>query len=66
MSSRQLTHIKSDLLVMGLNFSINSKTLPNKDIIVTMEDAVKDLEKEEVDAISLLEKRLHLKTNFLI
>ena len=51
---------------MGLNFSINSKTLPNKDIIVTMEDAVKDLEKEEVDAISLLEKRLHLITNFLI
>ena len=66
MSSRQLTHIKSDPLVMGLNFSINSKTLPNKDIIVTMEDAVKDLEKEEVDAISLLEKRLHLITNFLI
>ena len=66
MSSRQLTHIKSDLLVTGLNFSINSKTLPNKDIIVTMEDAVKDLEKEEVDAISLLEKRLHLITNFLI
>ena len=35
----------------GLNFSITSKTLPNKDIIATIEDAVKDLEKEEADTI---------------
>ena len=41
MSSRQLTHIETDLLAKGLNFSINSKTLPNKDMIVTIEDAVK-------------------------
>ena len=33
------------------NFSIPSKTLPNKDIITTVEDAVKDLEKEEGDTI---------------
>ena len=51
MSSRQLAHIKTDLLVKGLNFSINSKTLSNKDIIATIEDTAKDLEKEETDTI---------------
>ena len=51
MSSRQLTHIETDLLAKGLNFSITSKTLPNKDIVATIEDAVKDLEKEEADTI---------------
>ena len=51
MSSRQLTHIETDHLAKGLNFSITSKTLPNKDIIDTIEDAVKDLEKEEADTI---------------
>ena len=51
MSSRQLTHIETDLLTKHLNFSITSKTLPNKDIIATVEDAVKDLEKEEADTI---------------
>ena len=50
-SSRQLTHIETDLLAKDLNFSITSKTLPNKDIIATVEDAVKDLEKEEADTI---------------
>ena len=45
MSSRQLTHIETNLLAKGLEFSITSKTLPNKDIIATIEDAVKDLEK---------------------
>ena len=44
-SSRQLTHIETDLLGKGLNFSITSKTLPNEDIIATAEDAAKDLEK---------------------
>ena len=51
MSSRQLTHTKTDLLAKGLNFSITSETLPNKDFIATIEDAVKDLEKEEADTI---------------
>ena len=51
MSSRQLTHIDNDLLAQGHNFSITSQTLPNKDIIATIEDAVKDLEKEEADTI---------------
>ena len=46
MSSRQLTHIEIDLVAKGLNFSITSKTLPNKDIIATAEDAVKDLGKK--------------------
>ena len=49
MSCRQLTHIKTNLLAKDLNFSITSKTLPNKDIIATIEDEVKDLEKEEVN-----------------
>ena len=53
MSSRQLAHIKIDLLMKGLKFSITSKTLPNKDIIIIaiIEDAIKDLEKEEADMI---------------
>ena len=51
MSSRQLTHIETGLLAQGLNFSITSKTLPNKDIIAAVEHAVKDLEKEEADTI---------------
>ena len=51
MSSRQLTHIESNLLAKDLNFSITSKTMPNKDIIATIENAVKDLEKEEDDTI---------------
>ena len=51
MSSRQLTHIETNLLAKDLNFSITSKTLPNKDIIATVEDAVRDLEKEEADTI---------------
>ena len=51
MSSRQLTHIETDVLAKGLNFSMTFKALPNKDIIATVEDAVKDLEKEEADTI---------------
>ena len=51
MSCKKLTHIETDLLAKGLNFSVTSKTLPNKDIIATVEDAVKDLEKEEADTI---------------
>ena len=35
----------------GFNFSITSTTLPNKDIIASIGDAVKDLEKEESDTI---------------
>ena len=50
-SSRQLTLIETSLLAKGLNFSITSKTLPNKDIIATIEDAVKDYQKEEADTI---------------
>ena len=49
--SRQLTHIKTELLTKGLKFSITSKTLHNKDIIATVENAVKDYEKEETDTI---------------
>ena len=47
----ELTHIETDLFAKGLNFSITSKTLPYKDIIATVEDTVKDLEKEEADTI---------------
>ena len=41
MPTRQLTHIETDLLEKSFNFSITSKTLPNKDIIATIEDASK-------------------------
>ena len=51
MSSRQLAHIETGLLVKGLNFSIISNTLPNEDTISTIADAVNDLKKEETDPI---------------
>ena len=51
MSSRQLNHIETDLLAKGLNFSITSKTLHSKDIIISVKYAVKDLEKKEADTI---------------
>ena len=47
-SSRQLTHIETDLLTNSLNFSITSKTLPNKNIVATIEDAVTDFEKKRL------------------
>ena len=58
MSSRQLqlTHNETDL-AEGLNFSITSKTLPNKDIITTIEDAIKDLEKEKADIHDLCQSK---------
>ena len=43
--------LETDLLAKGLNFSITSKILSNKDIIATTEEAVKDIEKEEADTI---------------
>ena len=46
MSSRQLTHIKTDFLAKGINLLITSKMLPIKDIIATIGHAVNDLEKE--------------------
>ena len=51
MSSRQLPYIETDPFTKALNFSITSTTIPNKDIIATIEDAVKDLEKKEADTI---------------
>ena len=51
MSFRQSTHIETDLFAKGLKFSVTSKTLPNKDIIVTTENAVKNLKKEEAGTI---------------
>ena len=51
MSSRELTHIETDLRAKGLNFSIFSKAIPNKDIAATIEDTVKTFEKEESDTI---------------
>ena len=52
MSSRQLTHIENDVLAKSLNFSITSKTLPNKDIIAIKEDTAMDLQKEEADTFA--------------
>ena len=51
MSSRQLTHIETNLLAKGLNFSITSKTLPNKDIIATVEYAYQLLKKDPTSKI---------------
>ena len=46
MSFRKLTRTETDLLAKYLNFSLSSKTMPN--IIATIEDVVKSLEKEEM------------------
>ena len=51
MSSRQLIHIETNLLAKGLNFSITSKTLPNKDIIATVEYAYQLLKKDPTSKI---------------
>ena len=51
MSSRQLTHYETNLLAKGLNFSITSKTLPNKDIIATVEYAYQLLKKDPTSKI---------------
>ena len=51
MSFRQLTHIETNLLAKGLNFSITSKTLPNKDIIATVEYAYQLLKKDPTSKI---------------
>ena len=51
MSSIKLTHIETNLLAKDLNFLITYKTLPNKNITATVEDALKELEKEEADTI---------------
>ena len=60
----QLTNIETDLLVKGLNFSITSKTLPNKDIIATIKDAVNNLEKEEDDTIRAKVSLIPQNSNF--
>ena len=44
MPSRKMTHIEYDTLAKGLDFSITSKTLPNKDIVATIEYAYPPLE----------------------
>lgn len=51
MGSRCLAEIETDLLAKVLNFSSTSKTLPDKDIVATIEDSVKDLETEEAAAV---------------
>ena len=60
-SSRQLTHIETDLLTNSLNFSITSKTLPNKNIVATIEDAVTDFEKKRLTRFVPM-SALHFKT----
>ena len=39
MPSRTMTHIEYDILAKGLDFSITSKTLPNKDFVAIIEYA---------------------------
>ena len=51
MPSKQLIPIETCLLAKGLNFSITSKTLLDEDSIAIVEDAVKNLEKEETGMI---------------
>ena len=51
MPPRQLAHIQSNHLIKGLNFSITSKSLPNKHIIATIEHPVRDFEREETDTV---------------
>ena len=51
MSSGQLFQIKTDLFKRSLNVFITSKTLPDKDIIATTKDVVKNVEKEQTVTI---------------
>ena len=51
MDSRCLAEIETDLVAKVLNFSSTSKTLPDKDIVATAEDSVKDLENKEAAAV---------------
>ena len=63
---RQLTQIKTDNLTKCLNFSITSKALPNKDIMISTENWIEYLEKEEADTtfakMSLPNFKLHKDT----
>ena len=52
-TTRQLTQIKSDPLATSLKFSVTSKKLSNKDIIATIEDAIRYLETEEADSVRI-------------
>ena len=47
MSRRQLTHIKTNCPSQVLNFLVTSKTLPNKDIIATIKDALKNKQNKQ-------------------
>ena len=67
MSSRQLTQIETDLITKGFNFSITSTTLPNKDIIATIKDAVQELEKEQAGRIrTKIINSLHQNIKFIM
>ena len=48
MSSRQLIYIETDLLAKGIKVSATSRKLPNKDIIVAMENALKILKNKRL------------------
>ena len=51
MSSRQLTHLATDVLAEGIKLPFASKIRPNKEIIDAVEGAAKALVREEADII---------------
>ena len=61
MSRRQLTHIKTNCPSQVLNFLVTSKTLPNKDIIATIKDALKNKQNKQSLTQFALKQALHSK-----
>ena len=52
LSSKQLSDQEKDLLAKGMNFCLTPTTVPKKEIIARVEDAIKNLPIEEADTVS--------------
>ena len=51
LSTKQLSDQEKDLLAKGMNFCITPTTVPNKERIAKVEDAIKNLPMEEADTV---------------
>ncbi|XP_057290838.1 uncharacterized protein LOC130613523 [Hydractinia symbiolongicarpus] len=51
LSNRQLTTEETNLLSKGMNFCMTPASLPKKEIVAKVEEAIKDLPKEEADTV---------------
>ncbi|XP_057292500.1 uncharacterized protein LOC130621201 [Hydractinia symbiolongicarpus] len=51
LSNRQLTTEETNLLSKGMNFCMTPASIPKKEIVAKVEEAIKDLPKEEADTV---------------